>query len=175
MGVKRVEGKIAKVKLCSADGQHRVAGAGRRRVRVGRFFHRLHGFQRPADRQALGRRLRGLGRTGCAADRAWAVQTENTQAPPLLHARDRASPPAGNGAFRCSIASATASSTAAASVPTTRRAQLLLEEPDGSGHHRAAAAQIPHRAPAQGVASELSSRWVSPAASSSRSSRPAFT
>ena len=57
LGVRRVEGKIATVRVVSADGQHRVAGAGRRRLRQRRFFHRLHGFQGTADRRGAGRRL----------------------------------------------------------------------------------------------------------------------
>ena len=110
MGVRRIDAKIAGV-LQSADGDvQRAEARGRPRARGG-LLHRLHRISRPAHRAGAEDRLRRLVALAALRSRAWRCPSARTSRCCPTRARRR-SRPAGNGAFRCSIAPATATSIA---------------------------------------------------------------
>ena len=117
-------GRSSRRRADRGPGQVRVAEAGRRFHRRadarerganrGRSLHRLLRLSRPADRGRIEDRLRSLESAGCPATAPLRCPARERQAcPPTPRSPPRRR--AGNGAFRCSTASATAMCTAAAS------------------------------------------------------------
>ena len=119
-GATRVEGKIAEVELDGESGDDRRAEARIRPAHRGRPVHRLHRVPGAADRRGARLGVRGLD--------ALAAQRQRDRDPDALGRARRFRTrwrsrmiPAGSGAFRCSIAPATASSFAAAISTRTQR------------------------------------------------------
>ena len=148
--------------------------ARRRRADRGRPVHRLLGLPRPADRAGAAagyERLEPLAAVRPRDRRADGAPGR----PDAVHPLPPRGRPAGNGAFRCSTASATATSTPAAIIER-RRGRAHCCWPTSTARRwpsRACCASPPGGARALGQ--QRASRWACPRASSSRSNRPAST
>ncbi len=152
-----------RLRRCGRDGKRR---ADRRRS-----LHRLLGFPRPADRAGAAHGLRGLVALAAVRSRDGRAVRERRPAD-AVHARRPRARPAGNGASRCSIASATATSIRATTSATTRPLHTCSRTSTASRSPiRARCAS--RAAGARSSGTGMSSRSVSRAASSSRSSRRA--
>ena len=166
-------------------------GQGRRR-RAGRRKRRRHGDRarkRRADRRRPVRRLLGLrsllhrqdaGRAVGGLVAMAAVRPRRGNAVPNTDRRSRPTPapsrctPAGAGGSRCSTASATAMSTPRVHV-RRRGARSARRRGRGRADRRAARAASSRPGGASELGQELRRRRALPAASSSRSNRPAST
>ena len=174
-GIKRVEGKIKEVKQ---NARHRdsskslVLHSGQDDRR--RSVHRLHRLPRPADRADAQDRLRRLVALAALRQRGrGADRTRRARA--ALHARDRARCRAGGGAFRCSIASATASCISSRYLCRRRSEGRSSSSRSTASRSRCRGCSSFRPAGAARCGTRTVSRSVLRAASSSRWNRPAFT
>ena len=129
-GVKRIEGKIVDVKVDRDIGQHRLHQA-----RLRRSSSKATCSSTAPDFAGCSSATRctsatRTGRTTCSATARWRCRPSRWDRPFPTRDPSRATP-AGNGASRCSIASATAWCTAAATWPTTRPNKALLANVEG--------------------------------------------
>ena len=110
-----VEGKIADVELDGESGNIAALLLESGERIEGRPVRRLHGVPRAADRGRAGAPDSTTGPIGCRAIPRSRCRPARVGPPRAVHAGHRRMPRVGNGASRCSIASATASSFAASS------------------------------------------------------------
>ena len=113
-GVRRTEGRVVDVQLRGEDGHIESLKLASGEAHRGRSVHRLLGLPRPAHREGAAHRIRGLDALAALRSRGRRALRERRPVA-AVHARHRARARAGSGAFRCSIAPATATSTRAAS------------------------------------------------------------
>ena len=113
------------------DRLRRGGRAGERRARRGRAVHRLLGLPRPADRADARRPASRTGRPGCPTTAPSRCRAKARRRPQAADPRDRARPPAGNGASRSSTGSATATSIRARTSRDDEAAATLLANLDG--------------------------------------------
>ncbi len=129
-GVQRIEGKIVEVQLDATVARSTRSSSTRGWWSQGDLFIDCSGFRGLLIEQTLHAGYEDWTHW-LPCDSAIAVQTEvGRRARCPTRARSRAMP-AGSGAFRCSIASATAWCTAAVTSATSRRRKTLLDNIEG--------------------------------------------
>ena len=129
-GVQRIEGKIVEVKTDPTSGYITAIRLDSGADIEGDLFIDCTGFRGLLIGQALDVELRGLVALAATTTAPWRCRPNPSATPCRTRARSRARR-AGNGAFRCSTASATAWSTAAAIFADEQAKQTLLANVEG--------------------------------------------
>ena len=154
--------RSSSVELRGDDGFVESRDAGRRRDDRGDLFIDCSGFRGLLIEQALKTGYRGLDALAALRPRGGgAVRSDGADCTPYT-ARPRARR-AGNGASRCSTASATAMSIAAPIISDDEAARDAARQSRRRAAGRAAAAALHHRRGASDAGTGTASRWAWPA------------